>query len=193
MSGDLLITALRRATRKAHDTLERDAGVEAALRSFADRPAMVEAFLRLHRAVEGALRPWLQQVREAGFPAEPRSPMIFEDLRALGRSGVPDDAEPVIGSLGEAFGWLYVAEGSMLGGRVMRKAMRRDGIALTGLAFLDPHGEDTGPRWQGFLRTLESVGSSGQVREADVARGGRDAFDLAQRLLVPRRRLESAA
>lgn len=81
----------------------------------------------------------------------------------------------------------------MLGGRVMRKAMRRDGMGVEGLSFLDPYGDETGPRWQAFIRALETAGARGLADKGDVVTGGRDAFGLAGRLLVPPRELESAA
>ncbi|RZJ40851.1 MAG: hypothetical protein EON86_11620 [Brevundimonas sp.] len=82
-------------------------------------------------------------------------------------------------------GWVYVAEGSMLGGRVMRKAMMRDDIPLTGLEFLDPWGDETGSRWRAFLQAMESAYASGRATQDEIVKGGVDAFDLAFRVLVP--------
>ena len=73
----------------------------------------------------------------------------------------------------------------MLGGRMMRRAMVADGIGLTGLEFLDPWGDATGPRWRAFLRAMEDACASGQAVQADVLKGGCDAFDLACALLIP--------
>lgn len=144
---------------------------------------MVARLHALHHAVEQAIAPWLTAVEAAGYAPVGRAEMIRSDLETLDHPPSAHPA-PVLATCGEAFGWLYVAEGSMLGGRVMRKAMAADGISLSGLAFLDPHGDETGPRWRAFLLAMESVCASGGAAHADVVRGGRDAFDLAFRLLT---------
>lgn len=114
-----------------------------------------------------------------------RSPMIRANLEQLGGADPAALVTSQAASLGEAVGWAYVAEGSMLGGRVMRKAMIADGIALTGLDFLDPYGAETGPRWQALLSAMESMCRLGQASQEDIVSGGRDAFELAYRILVP--------
>lgn len=138
----------------------------------------------LHLAFDHALAPWRSAVSEAGYDPVERSGHIRRGLDELSAPTAAASALPTLGTFGEALGWLYVAEGSMLGGRVMRRAMAADGVSLTGLDFLDPHGDDTGPRWRAFLNAMASACASGCAAQADVVRGGRDAFDLAFRLLV---------
>ena len=176
-----------------HRALEADADVEAALRAADRRPRMVARFLTLHRAIDEALAPWGSAVASCGYAIEPRSGQIARDAAVLGVTSPPAMRPPLIGSLGEALGWLYVAEGSMLGGRIMRKAMRRDGIGLVGLGFLDPHGARTGERWQAFLAALAGAGANAAVSEAEVVRGGRDAFSFARHLLADDAVVEFAA
>lgn len=146
---------------------------------------MVARFHGLHQQVEAAIAPWREAFAEAGYAPDRRSPLIREGLRALGRDAPEDEAAPALPTFGEAIGWVYVAEGSMLGGRVMQKAMVRDSIALDGLEFLDPWGDETGSRWRAFLLVMDSVCGSGRATQADVLKGGRDAFDLAFEILVP--------
>lgn len=179
--------ALRDATADVHRALEADAGVEARLRDAGERPGMVARFHALHQAVEQAVAPWRAAAEESGYAPMDRAPMIRDDLQRLATPTASVADMPALGTFGEALGWLYVAEGSMLGGRVMRRAMAADGVPLAGLDFLDPHGADTGARWRAFLQALEAACASGRALPADVVRGGRDAFDLASRLLVPSR------
>lgn len=145
---------------------------------------MVARLHALHAAVEQAVAPWRDAVEADGYAAVSRASMIRNDLARLSHPPASHPAPP-LATFGEALGWLYVAEGSMLGGRVMRRAMVADGISLAGLDFLDPHGEETGPRWRAFLLAMDSACASGRAAHADIVRGGRDAFDLAFRLLVP--------
>lgn len=185
--------ALRHATAAVHHALEAEAGIEAGLRRLVDRPGVMRRLHALHRAVEAAVAPWTAALEAAGFPAPGRSGLIRRDLAVLGHPAPrADGGAAPLASFGEALGWLYVSEGSMLGGRAMRRAMTADGISLAGLDFLDPCGDDTGPRWRSLLQLLEDAAASGQASSADILQGAGDAFALACRLLLPDRLDESA-
>ena len=145
---------------------------------------MVARLHLLHASFEGAVAPWTRELERAGHVPQVRSSLIAESLRALGLAPPPASGPVAASSLGEAIGWTYVAEGSSLGGRVMRRAMIADGIDLSGLDFLDPHGEDTGPRWRAFLAAMDGACAAGRARPADIVAGGRDAFILAAGLLA---------
>lgn len=179
-----VLSALRAATADLHDSIEADADIEARLRDLDTRPATVARFLALHVAVEDAVRPWAGEIADAGYPLRPRSDVIRSDLDRLGRPAPDLATSAPLKSLGEALGWIYVAEGSMLGGRVMRRSMTADGVPLTGLEFLDPYADETGTRWRAFLNVMESVCAAGRATQEDVVRGGRDAFRLARTVLV---------
>lgn len=153
---------------------------------------MVARFHVLHSAVETAIAPWRPAFAEIGYEPDRRAPLIRAGLEALGEPRPDDIAVRPLPTLGEAIGWVYVAEGSMLGGRVMQRGMIRDGISLNGLDFLDPHGDETGSRWRAFMSAMDSAWASGRATQADIVKGGRDAFDLAFSLLVPPARLKSA-
>lgn len=177
---------LRAATALAHQAVETDADVEGRLRDLDRRAEAVADLGAFHSAVEAGVAPWAGTIAELGYAARSRAALIPGSATPASVRRRPD-------GLGEALGWLYVAEGSMLGGRVMRQAMRRDGIPLEGLEFLDPHGDETGPRWRALLAMLEFACASGRAARAEVVKGAADAFALAYELLVPPRRPESVA
>lgn len=183
MSVSPVLQALRAATADQHRRLEEGARVESRLRDPLGRREVLSRLHQLHAAVERVVAPWAAPMAAAGYAPWSRSPGIAAGLRAMGASPpAPRDAPPAA-SLGEAIGWTYVADGSALGGRVMRRAMIADGVDLTGLDFLDPHGDETGPRWRAFLSAMDRACATGLARPADVVRGGRDAFSLAADLL----------
>lgn len=155
------------------------------MRDSVARLAMVARFHVLHDAVEAGVAPWLAAFAELGYAPDRRAPLIREGLGALDEAAPAPVSVTPPSTFGEAIGWVYVAEGSMLGGRVMQRGMIRDGISLNGLDFLDPHGDETGSRWRAFLHAMDSAWTSGRATQADIVKGGRDAFDLAFRLLVP--------
>lgn len=185
MSVSPVLQSLRTATAEIHTAIETEADVERRLRDLAERPGMVSRFLVLHRAVEDAIAPWRPAFEADGYEPDRRSPLILAGLDALGAPTPAREAAVTLPSYGEAIGWVYVAEGSMLGGRVIRKGMTRDSIPLTGLEFLDPWGDETGSRWRAFMTLMETVCASGQAIQDDILKGGTEAFDLAFRLLVP--------
>ena len=85
-------------------------------------------------------------------------------------------------SRAEALGWLYVLEGSSLGGKVIRKQVTSSGGDMTGLGFLDPYGAELGARWRAFLNVLEREGRSEADLEAMVA-GAQAGFRYAEACL----------
>lgn len=184
MSVSPVLQALRTATAEIHTKIETETDVERRLRDIAERPAMMARFHALHSAVEAAVAPWRSAFAEDGYDPESRSLLIRKGLETLG--GTPEEREAAVAlpTYGEAIGWVYVAEGSMLGGRIMRKAMVRDDIPLTGLEFLDPWGDETGTRWRAFMHAMESACASGRATQTDIVKGGEDAFDLAFSVLV---------
>lgn len=185
MSASPVLKALRTATSDIHTKIETEADVERRLRDLDDRPGMTARFHALHTAVEAAIAPWRGAFAEDGYEPDRRSPLILKGLEALDATPGQGEPAPALPTYGEAIGWVYVAEGSMLGGRVMRKSMVRDDIPLTGLEFLDPWGDETGSRWRAFMHAMESACASGRAMQDDIVKGGEDAFDLAFSILVP--------
>lgn len=193
MKTSPVLHALRLATADLHRGMEAEARIESRLREADSRPAMVARFLDFHHCVETVVEPWRDALGEGGFALHRRSPEMLADLELLGGGDGRRDVGPPVRTLGEALGWLYVAEGSMLGGRVIRRGLAQDGVPLTGLGFLDPWGDATGARWSAFVTAMESACASGRALQADVLKGGRDAFTRASALLAPNRPTEFAA
>ncbi len=183
-----VLSALRLATADLHEAIELSADIEGRLRDDGSRAHTVSRFLALHEAVEHGIAPWRDVIAGAGYAPSSRAGLIRRDLAVLGQPAIATTSgSATVATLGQALGWIYVAEGSMLGGRIMRRNMTADGVSLRGLDFLDPYGDETGARWRAFLTTMESLCASGQAAQGEVIAGGRDAFTLASQVLVPTR------
>ncbi|WP_052247730.1 biliverdin-producing heme oxygenase [Brevundimonas nasdae] len=182
------LLALREATASAHETLEVQARIEPRLSDPATRGATVAAFYRFHAGLEPLSHPLtaaLNSELDAGFEPRSRAEGIAQDLKLLGQR-VPPPARPVApATAGEALGWVYVAEGSMLGGRIIRRRLAAEGRDLDGLGFLDPYGEETGARWRAFIDLLDRACAGGLVTIDQVVKGGIDGFAFAHRTLQP--------
>ncbi len=153
-----MLARLRAATGETH------ARVEASLR-LTDEPLDRDRYARILARLHGFWRGWEPRVAalladEAFLAPRRRRHLLAADLAALGHA--PDATQPcpppVLGSEAEAWGSLYVMEGSTLGGRSMlphleRQLGLRDGF---GCSYFAGYGPATGRMWRAFLSRLEA-------------------------------------
>jgi heme oxygenase (biliverdin-IX-beta and delta-forming) len=164
-----ILARLRRATGPQHERLDSALRIIERLSSSPEREALIEAYGRLHRSADRAIRPWL--VETGGLD--------YTRRRTAADGASPPF--PPIASEPEALGAMYVLEGATLGGRVIRRELAARGVSLAGLEFLDPYGEEAGERWRSFVAVLESRGAA----DPDgVERGAIAAFSFAEACLA---------
>lgn len=183
---------LREATHLQHEALERRSNVLGRIVAPDARRTLVEGFHRLHASLEPGLARWLDDVESLDFEERRRAPWLVRDLEVLAGRVEIDPAAPAPGSRLEALGWLYVLEGSTLGGRVIRKQVAASDGGMDGLGFLDPYGARQGERWKSFLAVLEREARSEGDVETVVA-GARNAFRYAEACLAEPRLATDAA
>lgn len=170
---------LKAATHSTHDSLDKRV---MAADIFASRDSFTR-FLRVqyrfHRDIDAlyshrgllALIPDLAERR--------RLARIALDLHDLG-SDVPVHSTPLVDtniSLPSALGWLYVAEGSNLGGTVLFK-LARDRLQLHadfGARHLAAHADGAARHWRSFTAALDAAPLAAE-QEALVVEGARAAF-----------------
>ena len=134
----------------------------------------------LHRPLEHRLQRWLPQawVRERLC----KTAWLEGDLAALDEPPAPpiDEATPVVASMAQALGVMYVLEGSTLGLQVVRKGCP-PGHPAHGQAgrFLRGYGAHTGRRWQEFVAVLEGTPQASWPAALDAAHGTFAAFARA--------------
>ena len=174
---------LKAATHSTHDSLDKRV---MAADIFADRKnftRFLRGQYRFHRDIDAlyahqgllALIPDLAERR--------RLPKIALDLQDLG-SDVPVHSTPLVDadiSLPNALGWLYVAEGSSLGGTVLFK-LARDRLQLHadhGARHLAAHADGAARHWRGFTAALDGAPLLPE-HEALVVEGARKAFQAVR-------------
>jgi heme oxygenase len=115
---------------------------------------------------------------EALLAPRRRLHLLRADLLALGIAPetLPACEPPPIHSRGEAFGSLYVMEGSTLGGRVILKRLGALGLSpdTGGCAYFAGYGAETGAMWTRFLERLEAEADNGNALA--IIRGARATF-----------------
>ncbi len=147
---------------------------------FASRAAFarfVRAQHRLHADVQGlyACPDILQQL--PSVRGRQRVALIERDLADLA-AGVPMDhpADPVAGPLAYRLGWLYVVEGSALGGAVILRMAAGLGLHTHfGARHLAPAQEGVAAAWRTFTAELDAIVLD-ERQEALLLQGADAAF-----------------
>lgn len=174
-----LIAELRAGTADAHQSLEQRLKLFERIATSGGRAEIVGRFFGLHAGLEDALAPHLAAWPDLDFASRLRAPHLAHDVRILG--GDPDAVvrhdPPSLASPAEALGVFYVLEGSTLGGAVIEKQLKGQGVSLEGLSFLHPYGDQTGVRWRAFMAVLEAVPED---QAPAVVRGAQRGFRYVQ-------------
>lgn len=182
---------LRRATRALHVRVEDTVGLDRRLGSLDAYRALLMQLFGLHRPVETAFATldW----RDVGLdPADRRrSVMIEADLADLGLDRAAVAALPRLdlappASILVGLGWLYVLEGSTLGGQLIyRQAHQRLAVdSAHGGRFFAGYGAQNGAMWQACIAAIERVparSADGDAVEAAAAA----MFEMVERWLAP--------
>ncbi|MGY3052598.1 heme oxygenase [Pedobacter sp. UYEF25] len=119
--------------------------------------------LQLFYGYFGGLEDKINQYIEVGilddYQNRRKSNSLLKDIYDL-NGGIPqkaaDDDLPEINNQSQAFGALYVIEGSTLGGKVISKMMAKQlkFIDEKGLSFFNGYGDETEKMWNGFKDVL---------------------------------------
>lgn len=187
----------RRALREATDAIHgRLHGVPRLRRlaqgdlAPAEYAALLLDYLRFHRAVEDRLArgPDLAPLG-IDIRARRQSPLLLDDLAALGvpaPAAAPPGGLAVPASVPAALGYLYVTEGSRLGGRVLARGLA--GTLAPGMpggrSFLLGGARPRGQGWADLCAALEAAGRTAAARAA-MAEAAIAAFAAFESSLAP--------
>lgn len=86
-----------------------------------------------------------------------KSPLLLSDLSAMGCDEIENENEPLeIRSAAEAFGYLYVIEGSTLGGQVLTQFLKKNKklSPYVSVNYFNAYGKHTKRNWALFLNEL---------------------------------------
>jgi heme oxygenase len=113
-----------------------------------------------------------------------KSSLLLSDLQALNATQAAEVSLPLCPDLPEvadeaqAFGCLYVMEGSTLGGKFIAQKLQNNlGLtASSGAAFFHGYGQETGMRWKTFQQALQSFAEQSGQQEA-IIHSANQTFD----------------
>jgi len=186
------LARLRSETRTLHTRAEAPIPADAVI----DRTryaSLLGALLPVYAGIEerlGDYEEWAALHPPLDVDARSRARLLADDLRTLGADERPrgsgDTALPQLGSFEEAFGALYVLEGSRLGGRVLaRQIGRSTGAAeVDAFRFFASDGADVGELWTDLRAALGRYAAGGDAERQDaLIRGASETFSCFDREL----------
>jgi heme oxygenase len=159
MKNELLADHLKAITLDPHQELEKVLIHRMrAMKSLKDYIELLQAFYGYFGSVEDRVNIFIGSTELPDYLLRRKSESLIKDIASLGGS-LPEKATieqiPVIGNHLQAFGALYVMEGSTLGGQVICKMLIKQlGIGEKGLSFFQSYGDHLTTMWDTFKVTL---------------------------------------
>ncbi len=122
------------------------------------------------------------------WPRRRRVEILRRDLVRLGMArgeiGALPEAPSGPGTDAEVLGWLYVAEGSTLGGAVIDRT-RAPGSPIARVRAFRPYAEGPAPMWRAYLAYLRDWVGTDDERSAAVAAAAQASFSALAEWLDP--------
>lgn len=178
---------LKYATSSIHESLHRNPLLHRLLKADCTRYEY-SSVLRLFFSFYAAAEPRFAECSYAKFRAEvPTLQWLKDDLVALSVGQDFATVDPMDTATSPDFeeylGYLYVKQGSTLGGQVLSTALAKSlGLsASSGLRFFSGFGASTRQNWQEFLEYLERVSSS--VNPSAVTASAYHYFEMLEKTM----------
>ncbi len=181
-----MLNRLREETRELHSRIETNplhrAIVDGTVTGESYR-LLLEKMHGVHQTFElcASVRPEWSQF-EFDFEERRKIPLLDRDLAALGAGPalprLPAAPLPLVGaSFPYLLGYLYVLEGSTLGGQILSRLLAQH-LGLTpacGAAYFTAYGAQAGARWKACQELLTRAAADPGSEDA-LVEGARDAF-----------------
>jgi len=131
-----------------------------------DYVQLLQLFYGFNKPVEEAIQKLIPSTLLLDINKRQKADLLLQDLQASATSQQPllcTDL-PAMETVEQAFGALYVMEGSTLGGKSITQLLLKTSIGLQPdqLRFFNAYGKETGPMWLSFLSTLNTFSSPEQ-------------------------------
>lgn len=187
-----IMEQLRKETAEDHDQIEQNDYATAIMNltlTAAEYQAYLEKFYGFIQPIEQQIAQ-LDGVQELGIDMKHRAktPLLEQDLAFISsnRQQIPICADiPEIASTEQLLGYLYVIEGSTLGGQIITRKLR-DHLSLepgAGLSYFNAYGQDTRTQWKELSETMNTAVEAGADREV-IVDTAKETFRLLNQWLI---------
>lgn len=165
-STTMIMPLLKEKTKQAHENVEANAYSPNIMDGSLNKQQYTELIIANYIFNTGVETTAYYALRRSGYDAafalndRIKTPALMADLQALGIDPITIETKlPAINTVEDALGYLYVAEGSTLGGAVIGRALAKNENLkdLTEFNFYGCYGELTGERWKNFIIASEQA------------------------------------
>ena len=175
---------IKAATQPYHDQTEQLPTRSVGEFTLADYQDFLLTSWLFHRSLEHTLADFLPDAlkEKLQWPDRQKTPRLEQDLDELGADYRSLSSLPYkVRTVPEALGAMYVAEGSTLGGMMMKKQWEGHPTISkhSSFAFLGCYGKHTGARWKSFIEVLEASVSRPMDEEVAIA-SAQSTFEFYQ-------------
>ncbi|PJJ79669.1 biliverdin-producing heme oxygenase [Mucilaginibacter auburnensis] len=178
----MLTEKIKATTLQYHQETEKIlVGKMKSMRSVADYAHILELFYGYFGGLELLIDKHINTQNLPDYTDRRKTAALANDLTNL-KGNLPPKAEdtelPQINNLLQAFGALYVIEGSTLGGKIISKMVQQH-LGITdgqGLSFFNGYGEDTGNKWVQFQQKLNAIAPT-EAQQTEVIAAANNTFE----------------
>ena len=171
----MLTEKIKAATQQYHQETEKIlVGKMKNMRSLNDYSDILKLFYGYFGGLEQQIDKHINPTKLTDYNERRKTAAFANDLEALGNTA-PRKATgtelPTIENELQAFGALYVIEGSTLGGKIISKMVQQH-LGITdgkGLSFFNGYGDDTGKKWADFQKVLNAVTTTNADQKEVIA------------------------
>ena len=164
---------LRSETAPQHQQLEQNPLSAALMRPDVRKDDYAAYLSYMYRVIEYCEQTVFPAIKDiADTSGRHKLPALAADLAFLGKTPHSEDFVITPGPLSaaQAMGYMYVIEGSTLGGRVILKHISKTipVNATAGAAYFHGYEDETGSRWKNFLQELTDFTVNNRCEEAVI-------------------------
>lgn len=162
----MLTEKIKAATQQYHQETEKILVSKLKnMRSANDYSNILKLFYGFFGGLEEQIGQYINSSNLKDYSERRKAAALANDLQALDNTLPPKATGkqlPVIENELQAFGALYVIEGSTLGGQIISKMVQQhlDINDSQGISFFKGYGEDTGKKWAGFQQLLNTIATN---------------------------------
>jgi heme oxygenase (biliverdin-IX-beta and delta-forming) len=164
---------LKKATAERHIDVEKTMNPRIGnIRSMEDYASLLKTYFGFYFPLQNIISEVINDADLADIDERKHASLILEDLHSIGQpiTSLPICEDlPTIINKAQAFGCMYVMEGSTLGGRVICKWLQKNPfiqLKEENLQFFNGYKEQTGSKWKTFLDALNDQPDINAVTDA---------------------------
>lgn len=175
-----IMERLRNETKTAHQQLEK------ATIPFIKKATDNEQYAYLLRLFYGYFKPVEAQIQKiinsdliSDISERRQSGALISDLQAIGTDTqdlATTDNLPVIVTVPQALGAMYVLEGSTLGGRFISQMLMKQLNRTDAISFFSGYGEHTDAKWKAFTETMNSYDEAHPLNANEIVAAADETF-----------------